>query len=1034
MTDFDKTRPRFTETEALQIAQTHFGVSGTIKPLPSERDQNFLITISEDEKVVLKIANAQEETAVLDLQNKAMAHLAKSDPATHPYRLYPAQNGETLITVHDENDTAYLTRLVNFIPGAMLGDVNPQTPELLYSLGQLLGQTNQALADFSHPAAQRELHWDLAQSLPMVRKYFDYIPTIEQKALVQQFLDLYEQEVVPQLDGLRTAVIHNDANDYNVLVGSDLSQPRTVTGLIDFGDMVHSQLINELAIAAAYMMMDKPDPLGAAAYVTAGYHATYPLTESEIAVLYPLICLRLCTSVAHSSYRAVVEPNDAYQTLHQQKGWNLLQTLADIHPNLAHYRLRHACGLPPCPQTEGIVNWIKANPDKISPVIDLDLTTAPKLVFDLSVGSPLLGNLNEPMGTKAFTEKAFAEMEAAGAVVGIGRYNEPRKIYSDPTLFVTQASQPVDDTPYDPTLAKWRTIHIALDFFMPAGTPINAALDGVVYAFNNNAAAFDYGPVIILEHKTDDGTLFYTLYGHLSLNSLDDLYVGQYVEQGQQIAWMGDYPINGDWPPHLHFQLITDLLDMGVDYPGVALASQRDVWLSLNPDPNLLCKIPESCFPAPPPSHADLIAERQQRLGKMLSVSYNKPLKIVRGVGQYLYDENGRAYLDVVNNVCHVGHCHPHVTKALTEQANVLNTNTRYLHDNIIDYAQRLADKFPDPLNVCFFVCSGSEANELALRLARTATNQRDMIVVDVAYHGNSQANIDISPYKFNAPGGKGKPSHTHIAEMPDPYRGRFKGYERDAGRAYAQHIQELIDNVHAEERGIAGFIAESVLGCGGQVVLPDGYLEEAYRIVREAGGICIADEVQVGFGRVGTHFWGFETQGVVPDIVTMGKPIGNGHPLAAVITTAEIADAFNNGMEYFNTFGGNPVSCAVGTAVLDVIEQEQLQANAFHVGNHLLAGLAALKEKHPIIGDVRGLGLFIGIELVRNRETLEPADTEASYIINRMKEHGILLSTDGPYHNVLKLKPPIVFNNTNADVLVHTLGQILAEDILQAT
>ncbi|MCA9996606.1 MAG: aminotransferase class III-fold pyridoxal phosphate-dependent enzyme, partial [Anaerolineales bacterium] len=921
MSNFDQTRPRFSDSEAAQIAQTHFNVSGSIRQLPSERDQNFLITISPDEQVVLKIANSQEETAVLDLQNTAMTHLASHHPAAHPYRLYPAANGEPMIPISDGSGNQYLTRLINFIPGILLAHVNPHTPDLLHSFGKLLAATDQALADFSHPAAERDLHWDLRQAPAMIRGYFAHIPTDERQALVQHFLDLAEREVEERREGLRTAVIHNDANDHNVLVTADPHHPRTVTGLIDFGDMLHTYLIAELAIATAYIMMDKDDPLAAAAHVVAGYHAVYPLTEAEIATLFPLIALRLCSSVAHSAYRATVEPDDAYQTIHQQKGWDLLEKLAAIPPRPAHYRLRHACGLPPCPQTAEITAWLQANPGSISPVVELDLATAPKLILDLSVGSPLLGNLNAPMSTAAFTKKLFAHMRDAGADIGIGRYNEARKIYSTTMFLDPQAGSG------DPELAEWRTIHIGLDLFLYAGEPLYAPLDGVVHSFRDNTAHLDYGPTIILEHKTDNGTPFYTLYGHLSANSLDNLRVGMHIEQGQQIAWIGDYPINGDWPPHLHFQIITDLLGRDGEFPGVALASQRDVWLSLCPDPNLILGIPASCFPAPPPSHAELIAQRQQRLGKMLSVSYSQPLKIVRGIRQYLYDDTGRAYLDVVNNVAHVGHCHPHVTKALTDQANVLNTNTRYLHEHIIEYAKRLTAKFPDPLSVCFFVCSGSEANELALRLARAATGQRDMVVVDVAYHGNTQANIEISPYKFNAPGGQGKPPHTHIAPMPDPYRGVYKGYGRDAGRAYAQHIQPLLDEVQAAGRGIAGFIAESVLGCGGQIVLPAGYLEEAYRLVRQAGGVCIADEVQVGFGRVGSHFWGFETQGVIPDIVTMGKPIGNGHPLGAVITTPEIAEAFNNGMEYFNTFGGNPVSCAVGLAVLDVIRQEGLQA-----------------------------------------------------------------------------------------------------------
>ncbi len=419
-------------------------------------------------------------------------------------------------------------------------------------------------------------------------------------------------------------------------------------------------------------------------------------------------------------------------------------------------------------------------------------------------------------------------------------------------------------------------------------------------------------------------------------------------------------------------------------------------------------------------NQTELLAARQQHLGPSLSVSYQKPLKIVRGAGQFLYDEEELPFLDCVNNVCHVGHSHPRVVAAAAQQMAVLNINTRYLHDNIVRYAQRLTATLPQPLSVCFFVNSGSEANDLALRLARAHTGQQEIITLDGAYHGNLSSLIDISPYKFNGPGGKGEVAHVHTAVMPDTYRNPQTGTE------YAAHIQQLINQMNVDGRGLAAFIAESLLGCGGQIVLPDGYLAAAYQHVRAAGGLCIADEVQVGFGRVGTDFWGFQTQAVVPDIVTMGKPMGNGHPLAAVVTTPEIARSFHNGMEYFNTFGGNPVSCAVGLAVLDVMEEEGLQAQALQVGTHLQAGLAGLMARHPLIGDVRGMGLFIGIELVRNRETLEPAAEEATAVVEQMKERGILLSTDGPYHNVIKIKPPLAFTKADVDFLVATLDSLL--------
>ena len=424
----------------------------------------------------------------------------------------------------------------------------------------------------------------------------------------------------------------------------------------------------------------------------------------------------------------------------------------------------------------------------------------------------------------------------------------------------------------------------------------------------------------------------------------------------------------------------------------------------------------------------EILRLRERYLGRALSISYREPLKIVRGEGPYLFDEERRAYLDCVNNVCHIGHCHPRVVEAAARQMATLNTNTRYLHDHLVEYARRLADTMPGDLEVCFFVCSGSEANELALRLARSATGRRDVIVVEGAYHGNTTGLVEISPYKFDGPGGEGRPAHVRVAPMPDGYRGAYRYGDPEIATSYASAVSDEIAEARADGREVAAFFCESMLGCAGQIVLPDGYLQEAYEHVRATGGVCVADEVQVGFGRAGSHFWAFETQGVVPEIVTLGKPIGNGHPIGAVVTTRRVAEAADTGMEYFNTFGGNPVSCAVALAVLDVIEEEGLQAHAAEVGTHLKAGLVSLADRHPMIGDVRGLGLFLGIELVREAESLTPAPREAAETVERMKGRGILLSTDGPLENVIKIKPPLVFSRENADELLAGLDEVLSE------
>ncbi|MCG8688448.1 MAG: aminotransferase class III-fold pyridoxal phosphate-dependent enzyme [Desulfobacterales bacterium] len=419
-----------------------------------------------------------------------------------------------------------------------------------------------------------------------------------------------------------------------------------------------------------------------------------------------------------------------------------------------------------------------------------------------------------------------------------------------------------------------------------------------------------------------------------------------------------------------------------------------------------------------------LVEKRKNCIAPSLSLSYNRPIKMVKGQGQFLYDESGRPFLDLYNNVCHLGHCHPHVVEAGQKQMAQLNTNTRYLYDGLTDYARRLTATLPDELDTCFFVNSGSEANELALRIAKTVTAKEDVLVVENAYHGHTQAMIHISPYKFMGKGGKGKPEPwVHVVPVADGYRGKHKGKGSSTGKAYGDEVGKIIEKTG---RPVAAFITESLLSCGGQVIPPKDYFKTAFAHVRKNGGLCICDEVQTGFGRTGNHFWAFEGQDVVPDIVVLGKPMGNGHPMAAVVTTRTIADKFANGMEFFATFGGNPVSCAIGTAVLEVIEKDNLQSHAKAVGTHFLDALMPLKERHPLIGDIRGIGLFIGIELVRDRKTIEPATTEAGQIVNQLRDQGILTGTDGPFDNVIKIKPPIIITKDDADMFARTLDRIL--------
>jgi 4-aminobutyrate aminotransferase-like enzyme len=580
-------------------------------------------------------------------------------------------------------------------------------------------------------------------------------------------------------------------------------------------------------------------------------------------------------------------------------------------------------------------------------------------------------------------------------------------------------------------------VHLGVDLFVPAGSAVFAPLDGVVHALNDNAMPQDYGPVVILRHVTDTGEGFFTLYGHLARTTLTALRVGQEVTAGERFATVGTQDENGGWAPHVHLQVLTSLVGLGVDVPGVGAPADLGVWRSVCPDPNLLLGLPEGTRADPGMRTAQVARRRAVRLSAALSVSYAQPLRIVRGEGAYLYDERGQGWLDLVNNVAHVGHCHPRVVAAAAGQQAMLNTNTRYLHEAVVEYAERLTATLPDPLSVCFFVNSGSEANDLALRLARAHTGSRDVVVLDHAYHGNLTSLVDVSPYKFDGPGGCGRPPGTHVVPLPDPYRGRHRAGVGERPATMTEVTAAYLTDLDAVLAGVSGgpggrrpaaLLAEAMPGTAGQVVLAEGFLAGAYERVRAAGGVCIADEVQTGFGRVGSDFWAFEQHGVVPDVVTMGKPVGNGHPIGVVVTTPEVARSFATGMEYFNTFGGNPVSARVGLAVLGVLDDERLQAHAGAVGGLLLDRLRAVADRQELVGEVRGSGLFVGVELVEDRGRRTPDGRAAGLVVEAVKRRGVLISSDGPDHNVLKIKPPLVLSAADAEGFVTVLEEAFTE------
>lgn len=761
--------PTFSNETLITLLQQHYLLEGELTELASYCDQNLLLMTTQ-QRYVVKVANSAEKKIELMMQNDAMTHLSANGLPV-PQVLENHENRQITEIEDDQQNTFYL-RVLTYLPGDFYAQAEQQnmSTNLWQDLGRFMAKVANTLSDFKHQGAYRYFDWDLAHGYAICQEKKQHLAQ-DQKPLVEYFLSMYQAQVAPNLAKLPCSVIHNDANDHNLLV-DNTSTPSKITGLIDFGDMVFSQTINELAITAAYAMMEQTDPLATLTSTVVGFHELYPINHDEFDALPSLIALRLCTSVCNAAKAIKQQPDNEYLLVSVKPAWQLLSLLKEVNFYAISCQLKAACGI---------------NPD-----------------------------------------------------------------------------------------------------------------------------------------------------------------------QGK--------------------------------------------------------------------TKAEIKKFREKHLGKTLSLSFKEPLKIVRGQGAYLYDEQGNGYLDMVNNVCHVGHCHPKVVAAGQAQMAKLNTNTRFLHDNLVNYAEKLLATMPKSLSVCMFVNSGSEANELAFRLAKNYTGSSELLTVEGAYHGNTNACINASPYKFDGPGGEGAKDYVHKVMLPDPYRGKYQGNTTASANAYAEDVQRAIDELAAQDKKPGMFICESLQGVAGQIIMPEGYLQAVYPKVRNAGGVCIADEVQVGFGRVGSHMWAFETQDVVPDIVTLGKPIGNGHPMAAVITTQEIADAFVTGMEYFNTFGGNPVSCAIGAAVLDVITEEQLMENAQHTGDYLQGELRKLQQDFNVIGDVRGLGLFIGVELVENRETKKPATALTAKLVEFMKAQQIILSTEGPFYNILKIKPPIVFNKQDADKFIHAL------------
>ncbi|MAU58068.1 MAG: aminotransferase class III [Flavobacteriaceae bacterium] len=677
----------------------------------------------------------------------------------------PFLNGEN-VRIIQINGTSKIYRLLSYLKGKFLGEIN-QTKEIIASFGKSLAKLNKRLLDWNDiHIKSRQLEWDM-QHYVISKNYLNEISSTKVRKIIHYFMNQYEENVVPFFLDLRKSTIHNDANNWNILfTGNDVS------GVIDFGDISYSHLINELAISISYTCFNKENPLEWAIAFLESYNHIFPLEKKEIEVLYYSIAMRLCISISNSNHYQKLNPDNKYISISQK------------------------------PAIELLWKWIEINPVE--------------------------------------AENKFKEA------------------------------------------------------------------------------------------------------------------VGMKVEKIKSLK--------------------------------------------------------------------EMVKGRKTFVGSNLTLSYDKPIFMKKAAFQYMYDSFGKTYLDAYNNIPHVGHSHPLVIEASLKQSSVLNTNTRYLYESLEEYSEKLTSLFPKKLCKVFFVNSGSEASDLAIRMARYHSKNEAVVVIENGYHGHTQTGINISDYKFNSKKGTGQKDYILKLKIPDTFKGRYKVDDEDPGLKYAKDAIKQLNNYKGS---VAAFISEPILSCAGQVPLANNYLKNLYPKIKEKGGVCISDEVQTGFGRLGKNFWGYESQEIVPDIIVLGKPMGNGHPIGAVITTSEIAKSFSKGVEFFSSFGGNPVSCKIGLSVLNVIKMENLQKNSEEVGKYYMSLLLDLKENYSFISDVRGSGLFLGIEF-SNPDNLDPDSYKAQLLKNELKNNGILVGTDGPYNNIIKSKPPLCFSKDNAKEVVEKMDLIL--------
>ncbi|MEV5646222.1 aminotransferase [Streptomyces flaveolus] len=961
--------PLVEPAEAELIAAEHFGVTVRAQPLGSQQDANFLLCADAGAPVaVLKIANPAFGAREIDAQDAAADLVASARPELRIATVLRRPDGSPRRTVVNTRSGPAAVRLLRYLPGGTLSGSRHLSPGTVAAMGTIAGMVSTALRDFRHPGLDRVLQWDLQHADRVVARLAGHIQEPDRRTAVQSATAEAWACVQKVAAALLLQAVHLDLTDDN-LVRSPGARPPMPDGVIDFGDVTTSWAVGELAVSLSSMLHhDGVEPHHVLPAVRA-FHSIRPLSPEEADALWPLVVLRAAVLVASGRQQAAVDEDNIYAKTALEREWRIFEQATSVPMLVMSHLVWEAAGLAVVPPRS-------------------DLPTAP-LLRGLTAGAitPLdLSTNAEAMDRGAWTDAATetrlvtAALEDGAAAV-VTRYAQPR-LTRTPVLSALSAA----------------TVPTGIDLWPGRAIVAQAPAPGTVLAAAPGHLEIGQGPQVL------------TLSFPGAVRPL--VVAGSSVRAGEDLVHLPSGARVG----------IALRSSAGPAVPPLVRTEYAAGWLALTADPSPLVGLAATGGTEP----GDLLERRAVVFAPVQEHYYANPPRIERGWRHHLLSTEGRSYLDIVNNVTPLGHAHPRIEQAVSRQLRRLNTNSRFHYASVVEFTERLTALLPEPLDTVFLVNSGSEAVDLGLRLALGASGRPDVVALREAYHGWTYASDAVSTSLQDNPNALAtRPSWVHTVDSPNSYRGRHRGSE---AVRYAPEAVAAINELAAIGHPAGAFIGETFYGNAGGVPLPDGYLADVYAAVRQHGGLAIADEVQVGYGRLGHWFWGFEQQQVVPDIVCVAKAMGNGHPLGAVITSKAVADRYRDQGYFFSSTGGSPVSSIVGLTVLDTLRDEDLQGNAVRTGKHLKHRLEALAGRHSLIGAVHGSGLYLGLELVRDHATLEPATEETAELCDRMLDLGVIVQPTGDHLNILKIKPPLCIDATAADFFADTLDQALTQ------